>query len=77
MHFRFRGNPNTNDAARLLLENQRRAKKGLPPLSMGQWVPGGIGPPGPALDTPESKADFEEIQREDAKAAKKTQMQLF
>lgn len=38
MHYRFKGNPNTNDAARLLAENKRRAAKGLPPLTLAQFT---------------------------------------
>lgn len=37
MHFRFRGNPNTNEAARLAAHNKQRMAKGLPPLTMKEW----------------------------------------
>lgn len=38
MHYRFKGNPNTNDAARLLAENKRRAARGLPPLTLAEFT---------------------------------------
>lgn len=38
MHYRFRGNPNTNDASRLLATNQHRAKHGLPPLTLAEFT---------------------------------------
>lgn len=34
MHYRFKGNPNTNAAGRWALTNEIRKKKGLPPLPM-------------------------------------------
>ena len=38
MHYRFRGNPATNDAARLLAENKRRATKGQQPLTLAEFT---------------------------------------
>lgn len=38
MHYRFRGNPATNDASRLLAENKRRQAKGLRPLTMAEFT---------------------------------------
>lgn len=37
MHFRFRGNPNTNSAGRLFQFNQRRTAAGLPPLTLAEF----------------------------------------
>lgn len=37
MHFRFKGNPNTNNAGRLLATNRLRQSKGLPPLTLAQF----------------------------------------
>lgn len=37
MHFRFKGNPNTNNAGRLLTLNKIRAAKGLRPLTLAQF----------------------------------------
>lgn len=37
MHYRFKGNPNTNSAGRLFQHNQRRIAAGLPPLKLAEW----------------------------------------
>ncbi|CAG1018890.1 hypothetical protein BURC_03717 [Burkholderiaceae bacterium] len=38
MHYRFKGNPNTNEAGRLDLVNKRRAAHNLPALTMAQFL---------------------------------------
>lgn len=52
MHYRFRGNPATNNAGRLFQHNQRRMAAGLQPLTLAEFqglgkVPERTPPPSP------------------------------